>query len=89
MPRFWLSGPRLFNGLIRPGISFSGRELPAWCKRVRQGRSETASAASLSASGVWSTFPGQFAEVMALRMRLGSVMHLGSETKQEAAQNYA
>ena len=31
----------------------------------------------------------RFAEVMALRMRLGSVMHLGSETKQEAAQNYA
>jgi hypothetical protein len=29
MPRFWLSGPRLFNGLVRPGISFSGRELKA------------------------------------------------------------
>jgi hypothetical protein len=32
MPRFWLSGPRLFNGLVRPGISFSGRELAAWRK---------------------------------------------------------
>jgi hypothetical protein len=29
MPRFWLSGPRLFNGLVRPGISFSGRDLKA------------------------------------------------------------
>jgi|HubBroStandDraft_6_1064221.scaffolds.fasta_scaffold2005217_2 hypothetical protein len=35
--RFWLSGPRLFNGLVRPGISF-GREdfrprgLPSWRK---------------------------------------------------------
>jgi hypothetical protein len=32
--RFWLSGPRLFNGLVRPGISL-GREdwsprLPSW-----------------------------------------------------------
>jgi hypothetical protein len=27
--RFWLFGPRLFNGLLRPGISFSGRELKA------------------------------------------------------------
>ena len=25
--RFWLSGPRLFGGLIRPGVSFSDREL--------------------------------------------------------------
>jgi hypothetical protein len=30
--RFWLSGPRLFNGLLRPGISFSGREISAWRK---------------------------------------------------------
>jgi hypothetical protein len=29
MPRFWFSGPRLFNGLLRPGVSFSGRELKA------------------------------------------------------------
>jgi hypothetical protein len=34
MPRFWLSGPRLFNGLVRPGISFSGRELAAWHKKA-------------------------------------------------------
>jgi hypothetical protein len=34
MPRFWLSGPRLLNGLIRPGISFSGRELAAWRKKA-------------------------------------------------------
>ena len=34
MPRFWLSGPRLLNGLVRPGISFSGRELAAWGKRA-------------------------------------------------------
>jgi hypothetical protein len=32
--RLWLSGPRLFNGLVRPGISL-GREdfrphLPSW-----------------------------------------------------------
>jgi hypothetical protein len=33
MPRFWLSGPRLFNGLIRPGISFSGRELSNWHRK--------------------------------------------------------
>jgi hypothetical protein len=32
--RFWLSGPRLFNGLLRPGISFSGRELNAWGKKA-------------------------------------------------------
>jgi hypothetical protein len=25
--RFWISGPRLFRGLIRPGISFSARDL--------------------------------------------------------------
>jgi hypothetical protein len=25
--RFWISGPRLFRGLIRPGISFSVRDL--------------------------------------------------------------
>jgi hypothetical protein len=34
MPRFWLSGPRLFNGLVRPGISFSGRELASWGKKA-------------------------------------------------------
>ena len=34
MPRFWLSGPRLFNGLLRPGISVSGRELKAWGKKA-------------------------------------------------------
>jgi len=34
MPRFWLSGPRLLNGLVRPGISFSGRALAAWRKRA-------------------------------------------------------
>ena len=34
MPRFWLSGPRLFNGLVRPGISFSGRELAVWRKKA-------------------------------------------------------
>jgi len=32
--RFWLSGPRLFNGLLRPGISFSGRELKARGKKA-------------------------------------------------------
>jgi len=31
--RFWLSGPRLFNGLVRPGISFSGKELAVWGKK--------------------------------------------------------
>ena len=31
---FWLSGPRLFNGLVRPGISFSDRELAAWGKKA-------------------------------------------------------
>jgi hypothetical protein len=27
MPRFWFSGPRLFRGLVRPGISFALSEL--------------------------------------------------------------
>jgi hypothetical protein len=30
MPRFWLNAPRLFNSLIHPHISFSGKELVAW-----------------------------------------------------------
>ncbi len=34
MPRIWFSGPRLFNGLLRPGISFSGRELASWRKKA-------------------------------------------------------
>ena len=34
MPRFWLSGPRLLSGLVRPGISFSGREPAVWGKRA-------------------------------------------------------
>ena len=34
MPRFWLSGPRLFGGLLRRGISFSGRELASWRKKA-------------------------------------------------------
>jgi hypothetical protein len=25
--RFWLSGPRVFHGMVRPGVSFSDREL--------------------------------------------------------------
>ena len=25
--RFWLSGPRLFNGLVRPGVSFGPEDL--------------------------------------------------------------
>jgi len=25
--RFWFSGPRMFHGLVRPGVSFSDREL--------------------------------------------------------------
>jgi hypothetical protein len=31
--RYWLSGPRILNGLVRPGISFSGRELAVWGKK--------------------------------------------------------
>ena len=34
MPRFWFSGPRILGGLIRPGISFSGRELASWRKKA-------------------------------------------------------
>jgi hypothetical protein len=30
MPRFWLSGPRLLNGLVRPGIG----ELATWGPQV-------------------------------------------------------
>lgn len=30
MPRPWFNAPRLFNGLMRPNINFSGRELSAW-----------------------------------------------------------
>jgi hypothetical protein len=34
MPRFWFSGPRILAGLVRPGISFSGRELAnAWGRK--------------------------------------------------------
>jgi hypothetical protein len=33
MPRFWVSGPRILGGLVRPGISFSSRELTAWHAR--------------------------------------------------------
>ncbi|PNE09604.1 MAG: hypothetical protein CR217_19210 [Beijerinckiaceae bacterium] len=28
--RLWLSGPRLFNGLVRPGISLGRVDLLAW-----------------------------------------------------------
>ncbi len=31
--RLWLSGPRILHGLVRPGISFSGRELSAFGRR--------------------------------------------------------
>jgi hypothetical protein len=27
--RFWFSGPRLFNGLVRPGVSFGPEDLRA------------------------------------------------------------
>jgi hypothetical protein len=40
MPRFWLSGPRILGGLIRPGISFSSRELAAWGKKAPRGAPE-------------------------------------------------
>lgn len=30
MSRLWNNAPRLFNGLIKPNINFSGRELSAW-----------------------------------------------------------
>ena len=32
--RLWLSGPRILRGLIRPGISFSGRELSAMGRKA-------------------------------------------------------
>src|SRR6202045_1705337 len=41
MPRFWFSTPRLFNGHVRPGISFSGRI------RSRYSRCTTISCASI------------------------------------------
>jgi hypothetical protein len=28
--RFWLSGPRILNGLVRPGISLGREDLLAW-----------------------------------------------------------
>ncbi|MDQ6869465.1 MAG: hypothetical protein M3178_14215 [Pseudomonadota bacterium] len=28
--RLWFSGPRLFNGLVRPGISLGREDLLAW-----------------------------------------------------------
>jgi hypothetical protein len=31
--RYWLSGPRILNGLLRPGISFSHREANAWGRK--------------------------------------------------------
>jgi hypothetical protein len=31
--RYWLSGPRILRGLVRPGISFSGRELSAFGRK--------------------------------------------------------
>jgi hypothetical protein len=27
--RFWFSGPRMFNGLVRPGVSFGPEDLRA------------------------------------------------------------
>ncbi len=48
--RLWLSGPRLFNGLIRPGISlgredFRPRHLPSWRRyELRHGLQEAAKA---------------------------------------------
>jgi hypothetical protein len=48
MPRFWLSGPRLLNGLVRPGISFSGREPAVWGKRAHD-QNELAALKSRSA----------------------------------------
>ena len=47
--RLWLSGPRLFNGLVRPGISL-GREdwnprLPSWRRyELRKGLQAAAEA---------------------------------------------
>jgi hypothetical protein len=46
--RLWLSGPRLFNGLVRPGISlgredFRPRHLPSWRRyELRHGLQEAA-----------------------------------------------
>jgi hypothetical protein len=37
--RIWISGPRLFSELIRPGISVSDRELRAFL--VRRGKRST------------------------------------------------
>jgi hypothetical protein len=47
--RLWLSGPRLFNGLVRPGISL-GREdwnprLPSWRRYELRKQLETAATA--------------------------------------------
>jgi hypothetical protein len=48
MPRFWFSGPRLLNGLVRPGISFSGRKPAVWGKRAHD-QNELAALKSRSA----------------------------------------
>ncbi len=37
MPRFWVSGPRLFGGLVRPGISFALSELRKKPSRATRG----------------------------------------------------
>jgi hypothetical protein len=48
--RLWFSGPRLFNGLVRPGISlgredFRPRHLPSWRRyELRNGLQEAAKA---------------------------------------------
>lgn len=48
--RFWFSGPRLFHGLVRPGISlgredFRPRHLPSWRRyELRHGLQEAAKA---------------------------------------------
>ena len=50
--RIWISGPRLFGELIRPGISVSDRELRAFL--VRRGKlvKEIAMATGFIAGGV-------------------------------------
>jgi hypothetical protein len=37
MPRFWVSGPRILGGLVRPGISFNLSELTRLLRRGRVG----------------------------------------------------
>ena len=41
--RFWLSGPRLFSGLVRPGVSFGpedlrARRVPATARKAERQR---------------------------------------------------